>query len=265
MRFLNKIERKLEKYAIKNMMIYIVAGNVIVFLADFIFADVTLSNLLRLSPFRIMNGEIWRLISFIFVPSYATVLSAALSLYLYYIIGLSLENHWGSFRMNLYYLLGMFASVVASFVTGFSVNAQSLNLSLFLAFATLAPKMQLLLFFVLPVKVKWLGWAAWVWIAYELISAPGIAAKILVLVPTVNYLVFFGPSIIKGFQRRGKSRIRKAKFEVIRPSAKDYFHKCTVCGKTEKDDRSLEFRFCSKCNGDFEYCSDHLRNHEHVE
>ena len=264
MRFIKQIERKLEKYAIKNMMIYIVAGNIIVFLADFIFADFTLSSMLLLSPSRILRGEIWRLVSFIFVPTSHSILNVAITLYLYYIIGISLENHWGSFRMNQYYLLGMLASVAASFITGFGVGAQSINLSLFLAFATLAPNMQLLLFFVLPVKVKWLGWIAWVWIAYNLVSVPGIATKILVLVPTVNYFIFFGQTIVKGFHRTGKSRIRKAKFDVIRPSVKNNFHKCTACGKTENDNPSLEFRYCSKCNGDYEYCSEHLRNHEHI-
>ena len=265
MRFLRQIERKLEKYAIHNLMIYIVAGNIIVFMADFIFADFTLSNLLLLSPGRILRGEVWRLISFIFVPTSHSLLSVAITLYLYYIIGTSLENHWGSFRMNLYYFLGVVASVAASFITGFAVGAQSINLSLFLAFATLAPNMQLMLFFILPVKVKWLGWIAWVWIAYNFVSVPGIAAKILVLVPTVSYFVFFGSSIVKGFHRTGKSRIRKAKFDVIRPSSKEYFHKCAVCGKTERDDSHLEFRYCSKCNGDYEYCSEHLKNHVHIE
>ena len=265
MRFLNSLERKFGKFAIKNLMFYIVAANVVVFVVDFMFADFLLSSLLRLIPGRVMAGEVWRLITFIFVPESGNIIFTAISLYFYYIIGMSLENRWGSFQMNVYYLIGMVVSIAASLITGFPVSADSINLSLFLAFASLAPDMQLLIFFVLPVKVKWLGWLAWAWIGYQLINVPGIALKVLILAPTLNYFVFFGPSIIGNISRSRKRQVNRARFESVKPPEKAFLHRCVVCGKTEKDDRNLVFRYCSKCNGDYEYCEDHLRDHNHVE
>ena len=179
-------------------MFYIVVANAAVFVAGFVFADVAprLNGLLVLSPQHVLRGEVWRLITFIFVPGSGNLLSMAISLYLYYIIGQTLEARWGSFHLNAYYLLGVLSCIVAAFITGYPImSANEIHLTLFLAFACLVPDMQLLLFFIIPVKVKWLGWLSWVFIGYQFFASTGFMAKLLVLIPLANYFIFFGADI----------------------------------------------------------------------
>ena len=265
MRFLDKLERKIGRFAVKNLILYIVVANAIVFLVDFIFANTNVKYLLVLTPYHVLNGEFWRLITFNFVPSGGSILSVAISLYFYYIIGLNLEYRWGAFRLNVYYIIGALATIIGSFATGYAMTAQFIFLSLFLAYAKLAPDVQILLFFVIPVKVKWLGWLAWIMIAYNIVTSPAIALKILQLTPAVNYLLFFGGDIFRMARNNRKAHINKTKFQVYKGDSKDSFHKCSICGITDKDDPDMDFRYCSKCNGDYEYCMNHLSEHVHKE
>lgn len=157
---LEKLQRKLGRYAIPNLMLYIVAGMAVVFVVDMVVAPVTgfsASRVMMFSRDAILHGQIWRLITFIFIPPSSSVLFIIFSLYFYWMIGTGLQQQWGSFRFNLFYLCGVVGSVIAGFIMGVTTNTY-LNMSLFLAFALIYPEFEVLLF-ILPVKIKWLALA----------------------------------------------------------------------------------------------------------
>ena len=218
-------------------------------------------SMLTLNPRLIMQGEIWRLISWIFIPPSSSFLWIVFILYFYYMIGTGLEHEWGSFRFNVYYFTGVAATALAAFMTGHGATALYLNLSLFLAFAYIYPDFEILIFFILPVKIKYLAWLNWAFIGLTVLTAP-VSEKIAAVISISNYFLFFGSAIF----RRGASFQRKTSFKraAAPPARTGAFHKCTVCGRTENDDINLEFRYCSTCEGDHEYCMEHLRSHEHI-
>ncbi len=260
MKILRSVERKFGKYAIKDLMLYIVGLNGVIYLLSYVSPETGAAGKLMLDPALVMNGEIWRLVTFVLIPPQTSILWIFFILALYYTVGAGLEAQWGSFMFNIYYLTGMAATVVASFITGQGATALYLNLSLFLAFAYVYPDFELLLFFVLPVKVKYLAWLQWLYILFTVVSAP-LAAKAAALASIVNYFLFFGADILAGLGRARSAHNWKHK--VNAPPLKPTFHRCFVCGRTEKDGPSLEFRYCSTCEGDYEYCMDHLKTHEH--
>lgn len=263
MKFLNKLERKLGRFAIANLMLYIIVLN----LATFFMIRVAPQTryLLSLSPYLIRQGEYWRLISFIAYPPNTSVIFLAFALYLSYLIGMSLENEWGSFRFNIFYLLGIIGTIACAFIANTTImSAYYLNLSLFLAFARLYPNFELRIFFLIPVKVKWLAWISWGFFALQLFLGP-LAVKAAITAALINYFIFFGKDIITNTKSTAVGSYRKQAYKSkFRGLEKDYHHKCTVCGRTELDDKDLEFRYCSKCDGHHEYCMDHLHDHEHI-
>ena len=268
MRALDKLERKLGWLAIKNLTVYLVVGNAIVWLAGFIFTNIDLASRLELDPALVYKGELWRVFSFIFLNTFgSSVLSAILELYFLYIVGSNLEASWGSFRLTLYYFIGFALTAAVSLVTGFPVfGARYIHLSLFFAFASLAPEMRILLFFIIPVKIKWLAWAAWAFTAYEFITAGSWIIRLYILAALVAYALFFSRDIIGAIRLNRKTVANRRRFErnkVAGKVIKASFHKCEVCGITEIDAPNMDFRYCSKCEGDYEYCSEHLRDHYH--
>jgi hypothetical protein len=173
-----------------------------------------------------------------------------------------LENEWGSFRFNLYYLLGICGTVLASFLTGAQGTPIYLNLSLFLAFARLYPDYELLLFFLLPVKMKYLARLNWLYIGYTVLIMP-LSFKVAAIVSVINYFIFFGKEIgTHNLHRQRAYQNRKNFFNQL--PRNQAMHKCVICGKTEIDDPKLEFRYCAECAGDHEYCLEHLKSHNHV-
>lgn len=260
MNWINKLERKFGRYAIEKLINYIIGANVIVYILEYV-AGYSISSLLVLDPDLVLQGQIWRLITYIFIPPNLDIIWIFFSLYFTYIVGTALEHEWGSFKLNLYYLMGMIGTTIAAFISGSSVSAVYLNLSLFLAFAKIYPDHELLIFFILPVKIKYLALLELIFIGYTVIVEP-IPAKLAALASIINYVVFFGKDSIRRGKMNTKAYYNKKKFQSkIQP--KSYIHKCTICGITEKDNPDMEFRYCSKCEGDYEYCMDHLRNHEH--
>jgi membrane associated rhomboid family serine protease len=258
---MDKLERKIGRYAIKDLMKFIVMITGLVYLLTIFGAGYEYLNKLTLIPAYVMKGEVWRLITYIFIPeSLSNPLFAFFTLYLYYMIGTSLEHEWGSFRFNVYYFIGMLGTTIAAMITG-SATATYLNLSLFLAFAKLFPDYQILLFFILPIKMKYLGWINWAFILFSLITG-SMPQRAAIVASVLNYLIFFGKDIIVGRKNSGRAYVNKKKFEVIR-SPKASMHKCSVCGITEIENPDMDFRYCSKCEGDHEYCMEHLFNHEH--
>lgn len=262
MTVLDRLERKWRRYSIKGLMLYISILNMTVYLIEYLGLVPGISGLLALDPSRILQGEVWRLITFIFIPPPSSVIFILITLYFYYMIGTQLEHTWGSFKLNIYYLLGMVGTIAAAFLTGAPVGSVYLNLSLFLAFAYLYPNYEIMLFFFVPVKMKYLALLEALYIAYSVIVLP-LPYKAAALSSILGFLVFFGKDIVTGSRQRGNALYRKQQFRASIPKKKT-MHKCTICGMTEKDDLQMEFRYCSQCEGDYEYCMNHLRNHTHI-
>jgi hypothetical protein len=157
----------------------------------------------------------------------------------------------------------MVGTTLAAFISGGETSSTYLNLSLFLAFAHLFPNFELLLFFVLPIKIKYLGWLQWAFLGFTILTAP-FSAKLAALASVVNFLIFFGPELTSQARLNNRSYHRRHQFRANKAPTKEAFHKCTICGRTELDDPKLEFRYCAQCDGDHEYCMEHLQNHEHI-
>lgn len=276
MNFLNKLERKYGKFAIRNLMNYIVIINIVGAMIGMVNPAIYYL-FLSLDISKVLHGQIWRLVTFVFIPqvsSIADILFFAIEVYLYYMIGNALENAWGAFRFNLYYISGLVLTILGSFIIYFTTSMspyfglEYVNQAMFLAFAALYPNMQLLLFFILPIKVKWLGilyggLMVYNIIQYLLFGQIGIAIAILIAMG--NFIIFF--LLTRNYKRispkeyKRKATYRKSMKEANSSGPR---HKCAICGRTELDDESLEFRYCSKCDGNYEYCMEHLFTHQHV-
>ncbi|NMD42928.1 MAG: hypothetical protein GYA86_06425, partial [Firmicutes bacterium] len=196
MKWMNKLERKYRRYAIKNLVFYIIAFNALIFILDFVVPRGVSLDMLVLYPEKVLQGELWRLLTYIFIPPSSSPIWIIFILYFYYLVGTGLEQAWGAFRFNLYYLLGMVGTTAAAFITGAGYTGIYLNLSLFFAFAHLFPDFQVLLFFILPVKVKYLAWLNWALLAWTVIFM-GVPHKIAVVAAVLNYFIFFGPDIYR--------------------------------------------------------------------
>lgn len=205
------------------------------------------------------QGEWWRLLSFMMVPKTLSPIWLFFAFYIFYMMGSSLEREWGTFRFNLFILCGYLFTVAMAFVNPGVVITNTYFLGcVFLAFATLFPNIEFRLFFILPVKVKWLGWLTVGFYIMTLLSAdPG--SRLCVVAAFANYLLFFG----KDIAANAKAGQRRKKFIAERVvDAEKPFHTCAECGITDKTNPEAEFRYCSTCNRCF--CSDHLQSHEHA-
>lgn len=261
MKWIQGLERRYRHLAVQNLMTYIVFLNAIVYLM-MLFEPRYVSALI-LIPSLVLRGEIWRVVTFLFIPPTTSMIFIFFVLYFYYMVGSSLEQTWGSFRFNLYYLIGVLASIAGAFLSGLGVTSVYLNLSLFLAFARLFPEFQILLFLMIPVKVKYLAYLNWFFIGYTVLFSP-FPHKIAALASLVNFFLFFGPDLISSLKRREKVMKNRKRFaEGLKTKGGGAFHSCRVCGITEREDPKMEFRYCSKCSGDYEYCMDHLYDHKH--
>lgn len=281
--WVDKLERKMNGACIHGLMKYIVGIELLGALIGVFFPGVY-SNYFMLDFNAIAHGQVWRLVTFVLFPeitqasfSMMNILFFAIQVYLYYMIGNSLENVWGAFRFNVYYLSGILFSVIAGLVTfaftgmPWPVGLQYVNQALFLAFATIFPDMEFLLFFILPVKAKWLGILYAAFMAYDVFmlvtsgNLYGYISAIAIVISMLNFLVLFLST--RNFRKYSPvERKRRADFkrETGPKVVPLYRHRCAICGRTEKDGDDLEFRFCSKCDGNYEYCQDHIFTHEHV-
>lgn len=269
MSFFSKMERKFGRYAIHNLMTYIVilyaAGMLIQMTNPQFYVDY-----LSLNPSKIVTGQVWRLFTFMIWPPYNNLLSNVLMIFLYYSIGMTLERVWGAFRFNVYFFMGVLGLILASFVGWFVFHKQlfittsDLNMSLFFAYAVTFPDLQFYLYFVLPIKAKWLGVFYGVISVFEFVNGD-ISTRCTILLSFANFIIYF--MLTRNLNRINPKEIkRKRDFKnqvKIKPFGKNH-HKCAICGRTEEDGEHLEFRYCSKCEGDYEYCQDHLYTHQHV-
>ena len=211
MRWLDKLERKFGRYAIKNLMMYIIALNMAVYLIMLTDRTGWVVRKLMLIPSLVLKGEIWRLFTYILIPPESSMLFIFFVLYFYYLVGSSLERQWGSFKFNIYYLIGMLGTTIAAFITGAGSTGVYLNLSLFLAFAYMFPNFEVLLFFFVPVKVKYLGWLNLAFIGYSIITEP-LPGKAAALASIINFIVFFGRDFIDFIKMKRQVHRNRRKF-----------------------------------------------------
>ena len=279
---MKKINKKIDMFCYKhpgfgipNLMLYIVGLSLAVWIIGLMDNSNVIVNYLTFSPALILKGQVWRLITFVFIPQSYSIW-ALLFFYFYYWIGNVLERNWGTTRFNIFLLSGILLTAVYGFIIYFitkqniSVGTYYIYMSMFFSFATLFPDMQVLFMFIIPVKIKWLAYIDAAMFLFAMITTP-FPFNLLPLVAMLNYFLFFGDDLIAMTRpvraktskttvtfNREKSRI---KYEQRNAS---YTYKCAVCGKTDTDYPELEFRYCSRCAGYHCFCSEHIGNHVHL-
>lgn len=308
---LNKAERKYGKYAINNLSLYIIIAYVIGYILQL---SGTMSFLM-LDPYQILHGQVWRVITWVIVPPSSLGIFTIIMLFFYYSLGKSLEYTWGAFRYNVYIFSGMIFTLIGAFLlyvffavlspnnpmeVGYIISnyvtTYYVNMSIFLVFAALYPNMQVMLYFIIPIKIKWMAYLYAALMIVDVFSSRALPIIIIrgtiLVVSLLNFLIFFfgsrNLSNLSYKERKRRADFKKAVNSGSNPfrdsqtrfsrsgegagasassasSAKISKHKCAICGRTELDDPDLEFRFCSKCNGNYEYCNEHLFTHKHKE
>ena len=300
---MSKLEKKLGKYAIKNISLYLIVcyaiGYILLIFSENnpFFSEVLM--MLTLDPYKIiMEFQIWRLVTWLIIPPSGFDFWVIISLYFYWSLGTSLEHTWGTYRYNVYLFTGFLCTIVGSFLyllirtwqvypayeqlgapfvavmelvgmeAAFTFSTFYVNMSILLLFAFTFPDVQVLLMFIVPIKVKWLGVAYAVMLGYDIVRAAIAGAYpivISIIMSLLNFVIFFI------LHKRRKRRISPAQMKrrvVYRAQTHRANtvsrHKCAICGRTEADGEHLEFRYCSKCAGNYEYCQDHLFTHTHV-
>lgn len=270
MKFFYKLERKFGRYAIHNLMYYIIILYAVGLVLQLLNPSFYITYL-SLDMAYILRGQIWRIITFIIFPPSSDMIFILIALLLYYNIGMTLERVWGAFRFNVYFFMGVLGHVLAALIAylvfgqRLILTTSYLNFSLFFAFAATFPEMQFYLFFVLPVKAKWLALFNGLFFLYSFWQG-NPATRCAIALSLANFIIFF--AITRNFGRINPKEIKRKRdyqrqVKIVVPGKSR--HKCAVCGRTEADGDELEFRYCSKCNGDYEYCQDHLYTHKHVE
>ena len=284
MKFIAKLERKFGRFGIPNLTIYMIVCYVIGY--ALMIVNPGILNWLSLEPAYILRGQVWRLVTWVlYPPSTSGVLWFAIAvLFFYYPIGTSLERTIGTFKYTLYILSGVIFTILGAFILYFLLGGNVLvgnvfstyyiSLSTFLAYAMCYPDRQVLLMFIIPVKMKWMAIFYVVIVVYEMIQYIMAGAWYLVIpivASLLNFIIFYFGT--KDFSRYNPKEVhRRNEFRrAMEPqgrmksgSGSVTKHKCAICGRTELDDPNLEFRFCSRCNGNYEYCQDHLFTHTHV-
>ena len=275
MRMVERFAYRHPHFGLRHLMRYLVGGNLLVWVLCVLLRNYTLLNYLVFDAGLILRGQIWRLVSFLFVPFSSASLLSLLTFYFYYWLGDLLEQYWGTPQLNIFVLLGWLFTVIFGFCIYFitgnpcgGLNGFYLYMSLFFAVATLFPDMQVLLFMIIPVKMKWLAVADAALFLYEIIGNwSAFPVNLLPAVAMLNYLVFFGAELWRR-RPRGSSaetvNFRRESARVRREQRHElYKHKCAVCGRTDVTNPELEFRYCSRCAGYHCFCQDHINNHIH--
>lgn len=303
--FLNKMERKFGRYAISDLIRYMVViyclGAAIGFASEMGIIDGNFYyDYLALNMDRVFHGEVWRFFTYLLEPyGFGTggsfvinMLFFFIKVNLFFLFGRSLEQAWGTFRFNLYILTGFLLNIVAALVmylspAHFEIYASGFEYiywAMFFAFALNNPDMEFLLYFVLPIKAKWLAIADGIFLGYSvfqnlrngflmlssgytMIGQIYLSMAVAIVIAMANFLVFFFAT--RDYQRiRPKEVKRRRNFQKQMHQSNQYEggarHRCAICGRTELDAPNLDFRYCSKCEGNFEYCSEHLFTHQHV-
>ena len=285
------LRRRFERFCFKNrdkgipnLMLYISLGAGLVYLFSMATGNDILYYYLMFDRELILQGQIWRLISYPLTYSGGNIFFTFVTLLCYYSLGQAMENIWGTFRFNLFYLSGVVMMDVYCMIFGGYADVYYLNLSLFLSYATMFPNAQFLLFFIIPVKAWIFALLDLVLVLMGLVSYP-FPHNLFSVISLANYFLFFGKDVLNVIPMswranaarlfRKKPKQQKAKvvpfpkagsYEATTVSVKaPYTHRCTICGRTDVTNPELEFRYCSRCQGYHCYCEDHISNHTHVE
>lgn len=276
-KLIRNMEKKFGRYAIPDLInyfviLYVASTIISLFMPEFYY------GMLALDFEKIMHGQIWRLFTFILAPAsldgFFGIVFFMITVHIYYLFGHSLENVWGAFRFNLYFIGGIILTVLAELLlfvtTGQSVYYGGMNYlyqSMFFAFCVLFPEEQFLVYFVFPIKAKILAVLDAVLLVVEMIQYLRMGMYsycVAIVIAMLNFLIFF--YAYKGLDRyspRQVKRRREFKRQTMRPQGVTK-HQCAICGRNEVTNPELSFRFCSKCNGNYEYCEEHLFTHQHV-
>ena len=302
MKFLDQLERRFGRFAIPRLMYYVTGlyalGIIISLVNPLFYAQCRSLNMEMISL-----AQVWRLLTFLICPPSSGILFNLIAIYLYYSLGLTLENIWGTFRFNLYFFLGIFGEILAAGIVyiffGQTVLLTTfyLNETMFLAFAVTFPEQVFYFFGILPIRAKWFALVIGIQYAWDFIRGSA-ASRICIALSILNFLIFFlltrdysrvdpreiarrkkfrdavrqsreihGEEKGRGFFGHGEKKERRGSAEIVKMQPRDRqtpLHRCAICGRTELDDPNLEFRYCSKCAGSREYCMDHLYTHRHV-
>lgn len=291
MTILKNLRRRFELFCynnrskgIPNLMLYIALGSAVVYLMSEISGNYFLYSLLYFDRSLILQGQIWRLITYPLTYRIDSLLLMMVSLLCYYSIGRAMENIWGTLRFNLFYFTGVIMMDVYCMLFGGTASVTYLNLSLFLSYATLYPDSQFLLFFIIPVKARLFALFDLAIVVLDLFTQ-SFPYNFFSVISLANYFLFFGSDVLNVLPlswrinaRRlfKKQPVQQKKAKVIQFDAGSYeatkaapkapyTHRCTICGRTDISNPELEFRYCSRCKGYYCYCEEHISNHSHIQ
>ena len=270
---------------IRNLMMYIALGSALVYVMSLVDKTNALYYFLCFDRAAILRGQVWRLFTYALTFDSGNILYTAIGLICYYSLGQAIENSWGTFRFNLFYFTGMLLMDIYCMIFDLYATVDYLNLSLFLAYATMYPDAQFLLLFIIPVKAWIFALVDLLLVVFGFVMYP-FPANLFSVISLANYFLFFGKDVLnvipvswrmnaRRLFRKGPKKGQKSKTipfptagsyqaSVATPKS-PYTHKCTVCGRTDISNPELEFRYCSRCKGYHCYCQDHINNHTHVE
>ena len=265
-------------------MMYIALGSALVYIMSLIDQTIALYYFLCFDRAAILQGQVWRLFTYALTFDMGNVLYTAIGLLCYYSLGRAIENSWGTLRFNLFYFSGMIMMDIYCMIFGGYANVDYLNLSLFLAYATMYPDAQFLFLFIIPVKAWIFALVDLAIVIMDLIVYP-FPYNLFSVISLANYFLFFGKDVLNVVPlswRIKLSRLFKkqpaapkrpkviqfdaAAYQAAKEAQKAaYTHRCTVCGRTDVSNPELEFRYCSRCKGYYCYCEDHISSHAHIE
>ena len=284
---MSPFERKFGKYAIRNLTYFLVACYAVGYVLLIADRTGTLIYYLSLDPYAIIHGQVWRLFTWILIPPPTQNMFFALfMIYVYCSLGTTLERTWGTYRYNVYLFQGMLFTILGSFLLmgyfylfyanynlvdkavyfrNISLNFSTyyVNMSIFLAFAATFPEAQFFLMFIIPIKAKVLGIIYGILLLFDFFNR-GAIGKFVIGASLLNFVVFFITSRSKVSLNPKQIRRRQEYKRDVRRNTGITKHKCAVCGRTEENSPGMQFRFCSKCDGNYEYCEEHLYTHTHV-
>lgn len=282
---MSPFERKFGKYAIRNLSFVLVACYAVGYVIQMFDITGRITGFLTLNPYAILHGQIWRLVTWILIPpGSSNFLFTLIMLYFYCSLGTSLERAWGTYRYNVYLFQGMLFTIAGSFLLmgycylfkpviespyeyfgqiAMLFSTYFINMSIFLAYAATFPDAQVLLMFIIPIRVKWLAIFYAVVLAFQFLFLD-VAGKFVIGASLLNFIVFFFTS--RNMMHLNPKQIhRRQEFKRdVRKNTGITKHKCAICGRTEVDSPQMQFRFCSKCDGNYEYCEEHLYTHTHI-
>ena len=253
-RLLARLERRYGRYAVEHLSWVIVGGMAAVFVLSL--ASPGFLRLLTLDLGHVLRGQVWRLVTYLFIPQTMSRWWIVFSLYWVWMLGNQLEQTWGAFRFNVFYLLGMFGTTLAAAVSGAASGNEYLNMSMLFAFATLYPDYEILLL-VLPLRIKYLAWITAALVGYAFLSGDW-ATKGAIAASFGNYFLFFGGHLLALAKQRRRGRSAPAE----RSGAVSLGQRsCALCGAREAEGADIRVCSCEKCGGPRSLCLQHARNH----